>query len=80
MNSKAIGVFKLKLSENRHEIAYLQLPTYPAGEQMKTSKSIRLYDLLGTYEGPDVMLDFDQAGVLVGIEIITDNFDDTDDK
>lgn len=80
MNNNGTGVFKLKLSENRHEIAYLQLPTYPRDNQMRTSKSVRLHELLGAYEGPDVVFDFDQEGILVGIEIITDNFDDSDDK
>jgi hypothetical protein len=34
------------------------------------SKSIRLIDVIGKYEGPDVVLDFDEGGVLVGIEIL----------
>jgi hypothetical protein len=34
------------------------------------SKSVRLRDLIGSYEGPDVVLDFDLRGVLVGIEIL----------
>lgn len=34
------------------------------------SRTVRLHDLLGAYEGPEVNLDFDQEGVLVGIEIL----------
>jgi uncharacterized protein YuzE len=34
------------------------------------SKSIRLAELMGSYAGPDVVLDFDQDGVLVGIELL----------
>lgn len=79
MNKEKIGVFKLELSDDRHEIAYLKLPTYPKKEQLKVSKSIRLFDLMGKYEGPDVVFDFDPDGVLVGIEVITDNFDEDEE-
>jgi hypothetical protein len=34
------------------------------------SKSIRVFDIIGRYEGPDVILDFDERGVLVGIEFL----------
>jgi uncharacterized protein YuzE len=34
------------------------------------SKSLRLTELMGSYTGPDVVLDFDQDGVLVGMEIL----------
>jgi uncharacterized protein YuzE len=67
-SKQRIGQFELRISEDDPEVAYLRLPSHP-GESCKMSKSIRLIDLLGTYEGPDVVLDFDQHGVLVGIEI-----------
>jgi len=62
--------FELVLSEGKHEVAYLKLPTHPT-EQWRASKSLRLFDLIGKYEGPDVVLDFDEQGVLVGIEVVT---------
>jgi hypothetical protein len=31
---------------------------------------VRVVDVLGKYEGPDVVLDFDAGGVLVGIEVV----------
>jgi hypothetical protein len=62
--------FELVLSEGKHEVAYLKLPTHPTGE-WRTSRSLRLFDLMGKYEGPDVVLDFDEEGVLVGIEVVT---------
>lgn len=34
------------------------------------SKSVRLVDLLGSYNGPEVVLDFDEDGTLVGIEVV----------
>ena len=36
----------------------------------RMSRSVRLTDVMGKYAGPDVVLDFDAAGVLVGIEVI----------
>lgn len=70
MNSKKkLGRFELQASEDSQDVAYLRLPSHP-GELCKMSKSIRLTELMGSYEGPDVVLDFDQEGVLVGIEIL----------
>jgi hypothetical protein len=65
------GIFDLKLSNDRHEIAYLRLPNYPKQGIGKVSKSFRLSDIIGGYKGPDVVFDFDQDEELVGIEIIT---------
>ncbi len=62
--------FKLQLSDGEHEVAYLQLPSYPVRKDWRTSKSVRLFDLIGKYQGPDIVLDFDDDGVLVGIEVL----------
>lgn len=66
-----IGEFQLSISGD-HEIAYLRLPNYPRDRPMKTSKSFRLVDLIGPYNGPDMVFDFDQSGSLVGIEVLAD--------
>ncbi len=66
-----IGKFELKVVGD-HEIAYLKLPSYPKTRQLKTSKSFRLFDCVGSYKGPDVVFDFDQDGILVGIEVLAD--------
>jgi uncharacterized protein YuzE len=63
------ATFDLRISEDDASVAYLRLPTHP-GVTCKMSKSVRLIDVLGAYKGPDVVLDFDQSGVLVGIEIL----------
>ena len=63
------GEFSLKISEDDPDVAYLRLPSHPGG-LCKMSKSIRLVDVLGKYAGPDIVLDFDEKGVLVGIEIL----------
>jgi uncharacterized protein YuzE len=68
-SKKKFGRFELRVSEDDQDVAYLRLPSHP-GETCKMSKSIRLVELMGSYEGPDVVLDFDQDGVLVGIELL----------
>ena len=66
---KKLGRFELRVSEDDQDVAYLRLPSHP-GETCKMSKSIRLAELMGTDEGPEVVLDFDHDGVLVGIELL----------
>jgi len=68
-SKKKLGRFELRVSEDDQDVAYLRLPSHP-GETCKMSKSIRLAELMGSYAGPDVVLDFDQDGVLVGMEIL----------
>ena len=65
------GKFELKVVGD-HEIAYLKLPSYPKTRQVKASRSFRLFDCVGQYNGPDVVFDFDQDDVLVGIEVLAD--------
>ncbi len=62
--------FLLNVSEDDSDVAYLRLPSHPEDSLCKMSKSIRLRDIMGHYEGPDIVLDFDMRGVLVGIEIL----------
>lgn len=63
------GRFELQVSEDDPDVAYLRLPTH-SGHTTKMSKSLRLAEFLAGYKGPDVVLDFDQEGVLVGIEVL----------
>ncbi len=65
-----MGKFLLSISEDDADVAYLRLPSHPGGEPCRMSKSIRLFDIIKDYEGPEVVLDFDERGVLVGIEIV----------
>lgn len=62
--------FALKVSEEDDDVAYLRLPTHPAAGPCRMSRSVRLRDVMGAYPGPDVVLDFDLHGTLVGIEIL----------
>jgi len=61
--------FTLTISSDDPTVAYLELPTHPVG-RVRVSRSVRLYDLIGRYAGPEVLLDFDAEGVLVGIEVV----------
>jgi hypothetical protein len=63
------GTFRLTVSEDDPDVAYVRLPTHPGTETCKMSKSLRLIDVIGVYKGPDVVLDFDEQGILVGIEV-----------
>lgn len=58
--------FALKVSEEDDDVAYL----HPAAGPCRMSRSVRLRDVMGAYPGPDVVLDFDLHGTLVGIEIL----------
>ena len=69
MSDRQIRKFELKLGEEPDAVAYLRLPTFPADRKLRVSKSVRLVDCMGPYSGPDLVFDFDEAGVLVGIEI-----------
>jgi hypothetical protein len=62
--------FRLEVSDDDGDVAYLRLPSYPEEGPWKMSKSIRLREIMGDYKGPDIVLDFDPRGVLVGIEIL----------
>ncbi len=63
------GHFNLTVSEDDSDVAYLRLPTHPGGT-CPMSKSLRLVDIIGAYDGPDIVLDFDDNDTLVGLEIL----------
>ena len=60
----------MEVSEDDPDVAYVKLPGYPANRVPRTPRSVRLHDCIGKYQGPDLRFDFDDAGVLVGIEIL----------
>lgn len=62
--------FQFDLSEDDDEVAYLELPTHPGSNAGVVKRTVSLRDVLGPDVGPDVNLDFDAGGVLVGIEVI----------
>lgn len=51
--------------------SYLTLPDHPGrGAKGCVANSIPLDQVIEGYEGPDVVLDFDANGRLIGIEIL----------
>ena len=76
MNKK----FELEVSETGCS-AYLRLPNYPPeSEQWKVSKTVQLIDILGPYEGPEIIFDFGPDGDLIGVEILVNCDDDDEDS
>ena len=64
--------FDLKVSETGCS-AYLRLPNYPReSDQWRVSKTVQLIEVLGPYEGPEIIFDFGPEGDLVGVEILVD--------
>jgi uncharacterized protein YuzE len=60
----------LEISSDDEDVAYLSLPNHPGrGSPGVVSKQVRLLELL-QYVGPDVYLDIDESGRLIGFEII----------
>lgn len=60
----------LRVSDDDDDVAYLFLPKHQgAGKSGAIAKQVRLSSLL-KYDGPDLYLDFDNSGTLVGIEIL----------
>ena len=55
------------------DAAYLYLPDHPGeGKQACVTKQISLGSIINNYKGPDIYLDFDKSGVLIGIELLLD--------
>ncbi len=63
--------FILDISEDDDEVAYLYLPNHPGkGKSNIVSKQVILANMFENYKGPDVYLDFDETGCLIGIELL----------
>ncbi len=62
--------FELVVQEGEECLAYLKLPTHPDDQTPKLSRSVRVRDFVPEYQGPDVVLDFGEDGILIGIEIM----------
>lgn len=65
------GKITLTISDDDEDVAYLTLPKHPGqGTPGAVRKQTRLLDLVN-YVGPDVFLDFDKDGNLIGIELLS---------
>ena len=68
-----IKKFILEVCDDDNDTAYLKLPNFPKNDEAGiVSKQIRLLELIDNYKGPDIYLDIDHDGVLIGIEILVD--------
>ena len=63
--------FQLEVSKDDSDIAYLMLPNHPGrGKPGIVAKQVSLSENIEGYKGPDIYLDFDDLGQLIGIEIL----------
>lgn len=65
---------KMKLESNEDgDLAYLFLPKHPGkGVPGVTVKQYFLHSLIGNYQGPEIVLDFDKDGEIIGMEFMFD--------
>jgi hypothetical protein len=62
---------ELKVSED-DEVAYLYLSTHPGkGLPNIVAQQRTLSELYGSYSGPELIFDFDNNGVLIGVEVLS---------
>jgi hypothetical protein len=64
------GRIKIKMERPDSDTVYVALPGYP--DPIKPGvvrKSVSLDDIF-EYRGPRVQLDFDEDGILIGVEIV----------
>jgi hypothetical protein len=66
-----MSIGKYELEVTGPTTAYLRLPTHPG--TLRNASSVPLVKVMGAYKGPYVVFDFDNDGVLVGIEVIGDD-------
>ena len=59
----------LAVSAGDQDVAYVYLPGHPGPGVPGVAKQVRLSSLL-KYKGPDLHLDFDADGHLIGVEVL----------
>ena len=65
-----LKTIRVKMTRSK-KTAYIALPGHPRGLVCGcVAKTLRLGNIIKQYNGPDVNLDFDSAGKLIGIEIL----------
>ncbi|ASW01032.1 MULTISPECIES: DUF2283 domain-containing protein [Paraburkholderia] len=58
------------------DVAYLSLPDHPGkGSPGVVAKQISLHSIIKEYKGPEIYLDFDKNGVLIGMEFLLEQAD-----
>lgn len=71
----AIGKFELQVTGKT--TAYLRLPSHPG--ELRGARSVPLVSVMGAYNGPYIVFDFDNSGAMVGIEIVGEDSDEDED-
>lgn len=51
-------------------VAYWRFPTHPGTQSGVVKKSHRLRDLIRAYNGPDLIVDFNESNTIIGIELV----------
>ncbi|WP_224653555.1 DUF2283 domain-containing protein [Pectobacterium versatile] len=55
------------------DVAYLALPNHPGkGKPGVTAKQVALQSIIENYHGPEIYLDFDSDGNIIGMEFLLD--------
>ena len=58
-------------SDGEDDVAYLMLPDHPrVDKEGVVNRTESLRDFVKDYRGPDIYLDFDKEGRLIGIELL----------
>ncbi|MDG0803655.1 DUF2283 domain-containing protein [Pectobacterium polaris] len=66
------NVINLELS-NDGDMAYLVLPNHPGkGNAGVAVKQVALRSVIENYQGPEIYLDFDINGAIIGMEFLLD--------
>lgn len=55
------------------DVSYLYLPDHKGEGKPCVKRTLRLLEIVDNYKGPDVYLDFNDEGVLVGLEFLFDD-------
>lgn len=72
---------RLRTHEGAESSGYLELsPFRTDGNQTNFSRTVLLHNLIPDYHGPGLLLDLDNEGRAMGIEIIYPDDDDDDDS
>ncbi|MGJ0626027.1 DUF2283 domain-containing protein [Xenorhabdus bovienii] len=59
--------------ESNEDVAYVFLPKHPGkGVSGVTAKQIPLHSIISNYQGPEIFLDFDKSGEIIGLEFLFD--------
>ncbi|MBQ4769777.1 DUF2283 domain-containing protein [Pectobacterium versatile] len=62
----------LEISDDS-DMAYLFLPSHPGkGKAGVTVKQVALQSIMENYQGPEIYLDFDSDGNIIGMEFFLD--------